>query len=75
MPKRLSVDEIARLQAQAEALQLWEHARGHHVGPLTTDGKRKSAMRGYRHGMRSLGGVAMLKWLASLQGLLVALKG
>jgi hypothetical protein len=66
MPKHLTAENLARLQAQAEKLQLWEHARGSHVGPVTVSGKRKSALRGLKHGLAGQGGRAMNRWLASL---------
>jgi len=66
MPKHLTAENLARLQAQAETLRLWEHAQGHHVGPVTLSGKRKSALRGLKHGLAGQGGRAMNRWLASL---------
>lgn len=66
MPKHLTAENLARLQAQAEKLKLWEHARGSHVGPVTVSGKRKSALRGLKHGLAGEGARAMNRWLASL---------
>jgi hypothetical protein len=55
-------------------MQLWNRALGTQPGPLTVDGKRRSAMRGYKHGMQSQGGIAMRRWLAALTRLLAELK-
>lgn len=74
MPRHLTSENLARLQAQAEALQLWDHARGHHVGPSTVSGKRKSALRGLKHGLAGKGGRAMNRWLGSLSLQLSQLK-
>lgn len=66
MPKHLTAENLARLQAQAEKLKLWEHARGSHVGPVTVSGKRKSALRGLKHGLAGEGARAMNRWFAAL---------
>ena len=74
MPKHLTAENLARLQAQAETLRLWEHAQGHHVGPVTLSGKRKSALRGLKHGLAGEGARAMNRWFAALDALLVSLE-
>jgi len=75
MPKPLTPENLARLQAQTERLQLWEHARGSHVGPVTVSGKRKSALRGTKHGLSGDGGREMRRWLRALNRSLSQLKG
>jgi len=73
VPKHLTAENLARLQAHAENLKLWDHAQGHHVGPVTVSGKRKSALRGLKHGLAGQGGRAMNRWLFALNFLLVRL--
>lgn len=71
MLKRLSPREkLERLRAHAESLHLWEHAHGHHCGPRTAEGKRRSALRALKHGLRSEGGHAMAAWLKGLNRML-----
>ena len=73
MPKPLTPTDKARLRQHAESLQLWVHARGHHCGPRSEGGKHRSAMRALKHGLASEGGIAMARWLASLNRVLAAL--
>jgi len=74
MPKPLPADTLARLQAHAAELKLWELARGSHVGPVTISGKRRSALRGMKHGLCGAGGVEMRRWLRALNLALAQLK-
>lgn len=74
MPKSLTPNERERLKQHAETLQLWERAKGHHCGPQTDAGKRRSAMRSLKHGLASEGGIAMARWLADLNRLVRRVK-
>lgn len=73
MPKLSPAENLARLQAQAERVKLWDHAHGHHVGPVTLSGKRKSALRGLKHGLAGQAGRAMNRWLAAFNLVLARL--
>ena len=73
MPKHLTAENLARLQAQSQRVKLWDHAHGYHVGPVTVSGKGKSALRGLKHGLAGQGGLAMNRRFAALNLLLARL--
>lgn len=54
----------------AQALRLWEHAAGKRTGPRTPEGRYRSGQRSRKHGLRSADGVAMARWLASINRLI-----
>lgn len=59
-----------RLRDHARAVQLWTHAQGLRTGPRSLDGKRRSALRGLKHGLRTPGYYALRAYLRSLKSLL-----
>lgn len=65
--------QTERLRDHAQALRLWEHAAGRHTGPRTPEGRYRSGQRSRKHGLRSGDGVAMARWLASVNRLVRAL--
>lgn len=69
MPKikrPLSPERLAQLRQHASQLRLWERAQGRQTGPKTEAGKRASALRPLKHGLRGRDAQAMRRWLASL---------
>lgn len=65
--------DLDQRRAHAQGLRLWEHAAGKHTGPKTPEGRYRAGQRSRKHGLRSGDGVAMLRWVASLNRLLRAL--
>lgn len=74
MPKPLTPETRARLREAALARRQWEHCTGRQTGPKTADGKRRSACRGMRHGMRTEAGRTLRTWIASVSALAAELK-
>lgn len=71
-PLKKSID-LDQRRDHAKALRLWEHAAGKHTGPKTPEGRFRSGQRSRKHGLRSGDGVAMARWLASVNRLVRAL--
>lgn len=68
-------EKLKRQQMHVERLQLWEHAHGHHCGPRSAEGKRRSALRATKHGIYSAGGLAMTAWVNNLRELSTGILG
>lgn len=73
MPKPSKSIDLDQRRDHAKALRLWERAAGKHTGPKTLEGRFRSGQRSRKHGLRSGDGIAMARWLASVNRLVRAL--
>lgn len=73
MPKQLTPEGRKGLVAALKARRQWERTVGHKTGPTTPEGKRRSGQRSLQHGMRSEGGQALMRWIASVNRLVRSL--
>lgn len=71
-PSKKPID-LDQRRAHAQGLRLWEHASGKHTGPKTPEGRYRAGQRSRKHGLRSGDGIAMARWIASVNRLLRAL--
>lgn len=61
--------DLDQRRDHALALELWRHAEGRHTGPKTPEGRYRSGQRSRKHGLRSADGIAMARWIASVNRL------
>lgn len=73
MPKQLTPEGREGLVAALKERRQWERCIGRQTGPKTPEGKRRSGQRSLRHGMRSEGGEALKRWIASVNRLVRSL--
>jgi hypothetical protein len=71
-PSKKSID-LDQRPDHAKALRLWTHAAGKQTGPKTPEGRFRSGQRSRKHGLRSGDGIAMARWLASVNRLVKSL--
>lgn len=73
MPKPSKSIDLDQRRNHAKALHLWDHAWGKHTGPRTPEGRYRAGQRSRKHGLRSGDGIAMVRWIASVNRLVRAL--
>lgn len=71
MPRTFTEADREALRQRALTVQMWKHSA--HTGAKSEDGKRRSAQRGRKTGLRGIEGLTMRRYLASLNRLCKAL--